>query len=98
MSSHWEWVEEVMAEHDKNKPFAPENGQPLRFAVGDKVVFTNDFGVEFTRTVIGIYERPSTACGQYAHGARYYLDSGASWFPHKESSLRMATEKVEEVQ
>ena len=37
MSSHHEWAEEVTARHDATKPFAPENGQPLRFKAGDPV-------------------------------------------------------------
>lgn len=36
MNSHHEWVKEVTAQHDAQKPFSPENGQPLRFRVGDR--------------------------------------------------------------
>ena len=42
MSSHWEWMEEVIRKHDAEHPFAPENGQPLKFKPGDKVIYTND--------------------------------------------------------
>ena len=90
MSSHWKWVEAEMAEHDRTQPFAPENGNPLKFAVGDHVIFTNDYGVEFALTVTGIYERPEKPCGQYAHGARYYLNKASHWFPVSEASLRVA--------
>jgi hypothetical protein len=90
MSSHWEWGERVMREHDEKRPYAPENGSRLKFRVGDRVIFTNEFGVESPRayTVTGIYERPDEPCGQYANGARYYLDWASHWFPVKESSLR----------
>lgn len=91
VSSHWEWVKRVQADHDAKKPFAPENGQPLKFKVGDKVTFTNDYGVEFHNlTVTGLYTKPDCECSLYANGARYYLDTDAHWFPHKESSLRHA--------
>lgn len=88
MSSHWEWAERVNAEHDRDKPFAPENGQPLRFAIGDHVIFTNDYGVEFEMQVTGFYERPAPPCGLYARGHRYLVNSSSPWFPVKESSLR----------
>ena len=42
MSSYWKYEEEVVAQHDAEKPFAPENGEPLKFAVGDVVAFTNE--------------------------------------------------------
>lgn len=29
MSSHWKWAEKVAAQHDQEKTFAPEKGQPL---------------------------------------------------------------------
>jgi hypothetical protein len=32
--------------------------------------------------------RADEPCGQYANGARYYLDWASHWFPVKESSLR----------
>jgi hypothetical protein len=90
MSSHWEWAEERMREHDAQKPYAPENGQALQFKPGDKVIYTNEFGVEFAQTVTGYYLRPEKPCGQYANGARYFLDTSAHWFPHTERSLRAA--------
>lgn len=90
MSSHWEWVDKVMAEHDSAKPFAPENGKPLKFAVGDEVIFKNNYGIEFALTVTGIFERPEKPCGLYANGARYYLNKASHWFPVTETSLRIA--------
>lgn len=89
MSSHWDWAARVIAEHDANKPFAPENGTPLRFAIGDRVIFTNHVGVEFAFTITGFYQ-PVEPCPQYAMGARYYIDSSSPWYPVKEASLRPA--------
>lgn len=88
MSSHWAWAERVTAEHDEKKPFAPENGQPLRFAIGDEVIFTNDNGVEFEMKITGFMTQPEEPCGLYATGSRYYVNSCSPWFPVKESSLR----------
>ncbi|AXL71821.1 hypothetical protein N0006_25535 [Pseudomonas aeruginosa] len=87
MSSHHDWVIEVSAQHDAHKPFAPENGQPLHFKIGDAVIYTNDFGAQFHRLVTGFY-RPSGPCGLYALGRRYFLDSSSPWMPVAESSLR----------
>lgn len=89
MSSHHEWVEEVMAEHDAHKPFAPENGQPLRFAIGDRVIYTNPAGIEFRRRITGFFHRPASPSGLYARGARYLVDSDCHWMPVAESSLRL---------
>ncbi|MDX7079543.1 hypothetical protein SJ279_19710 [Citrobacter freundii] len=87
MSSHHDWVIEVSAQHDAQKPFAPENGQPLRFKIGDAVIYTNDFGVQFHRRVTGFY-RPAGPCGLYALGRRYFINSTSPWMPVAESSLR----------
>ncbi len=89
MSSHHDWVEEITAEHDKDKPFAPENGQPLRFKVGDPVIYTNDAGFKFRRRITGFFERTDKACGLYARGARYMLDWSTPWFPVPESRLQL---------
>ncbi len=88
MSSHWEWVAEVVARHDLEKPFAPENGEALRFRVGDLVIYTNPAGVTFQRCVTGFY-RPESPCALYARGYRYFLDSDCYWMPVPESSLQL---------
>jgi hypothetical protein len=88
MSSHHEWAEEVTAQHDAEKPFAPENGQPLRFNVGDSVIYTTPSGIEFRYCITGFYRRPDVPCGLYARGARYLVDSNSPWMPVSESSLR----------
>ena len=87
MSSHHDYIIEITAQHDALKPFAPENGQALRFAIGDAVIYTNEFGVWFRRRITGFY-RPNGPCGSYARGARYLLNSTSPWVPVAESSLR----------
>jgi len=88
MSSHHDWIAEITAQHDAQKPFAPENGRPLRFVVGDPVIYTNPAGIEFRNRITGFY-RPASPCGQYAQGARYLIDSASPWFPVPESRLRL---------
>ena len=87
MSSHHDYIIEITAQHDALKPFAPENGQPLRFKIGDAVIYTNEFGAQFRRRVTGFYQ-PTGLSGLYARGARYLLDSSSPWMPVSESSLR----------
>lgn len=90
MSSHHEWAERVTAQHDAAKPFAPENGQPLRFKVGDSVIYTNDAGIDFPLRVTGFYQRPASPDGMYANGGRYLLNWECPWFPASEAKLRPA--------
>lgn len=87
MSSHWDWEKRTVAQHDLEKPFAPENGVPLKFKVGDPVVFTNTYGVSFRLRITGFY-KPSAPCSLYASGRRYLVDSSSPWFPVKESELQ----------
>ena len=86
MSSHHEWVDLVIAEHNSDKPFAPENGQALAFKPGDQVVFTNDYGVSFDLCVTGFYA-PQPIDALYASGRRYILNSDSPWMPVPEASL-----------
>ena len=87
MSSHHDWETEIIAQHARETPFAPENGQPLKFGVGDAVIYTNDYGVSFgPRRVTGLYQ-PDMPSSLYATGYRYYLDKDSHWMPVKESSL-----------
>lgn len=88
MSSHHEWVSRIIAQHDKDKPFAPENGRPLAFNPGDPVIYTNEAGLKFALTVSGHY-KPPYPCGLYARGYRYTLDSGSPWMPVPETSLQL---------
>jgi len=86
MSSHHDWAAKVIADHDAEKPFAPENGQPLAFKPGDPVIYTNDQGVSFAFNVSGYY-KPVHPCSLYAAGYRYMLDKGSHWMPVKEANL-----------
>jgi hypothetical protein len=96
MSSHHEWVDELIKHHDEQKPFAPENGQPLLFKVGDAVTYTNGFGVSFNRTVTGIYQ-PSQPCSLYATGCRYLLNNSSHWMPVEEASLKPPRTRAEQL-
>jgi len=87
MSSHHDYIIEITAQHDALKPFAPENDQPLRFKIGDAVIYSNEFGAQFRRRVTGFY-RPAGFSGLYARGARYLLNSSSPWMPVSESNLR----------
>ena len=89
MSSHWKWCDEVIASHNTEKPFAPENGETLKFHIGDDVVFTNPYGVEFDTRIIGLYQS-SPITVQYALGARYLIDTSSPWYPVPETALRHA--------
>ena len=90
MSSHWAWSDRAIMEHDEKKPFAPENGKPLKFKKGDEVVFRNDNGILFDFTVTGHY-RPDTIDCMYATGYRYLLDWDCPWMPVREESLTLRT-------
>jgi hypothetical protein len=86
MSSHYAWQERVVAEHDATRPFAPENGTPLKFKAGDPVIFTNYYGISFRLRVTGFYQ-PEAPCSLYATGRRYLLNSSSPWYPVRESEL-----------
>lgn len=61
---------------------------PCDFKVGDAVIFTNDYGVEFDLRVVGFASEPHTDCDD----PRFvYLDSSCWWFSVKASSLRKRT-------
>lgn len=94
MSSIWDYEVRIVAQHDTEKPFAPENGEPLKFGVGDIVAFTNEYGVMFRGLrVTGLY-KPEAPCSLYATGRRYLLDWSSPWFPAKESSLQFDSDVV----
>lgn len=96
MSSHWEWAKKVVAQHDLEKPFAPENGAPLKFKIGDPVIFTNTYGVSFRQRITGFYQ-PTEPCSLYATGSRYLVDSSSPWFPVKESALQLDEDDRDEL-
>jgi hypothetical protein len=54
---------------------------PCAFKPGDAVVFTNDYGAQFNKTVRGFVNPP--------HGQRFvYLDLDCWWFPVSPAELR----------
>jgi len=85
--SHHQWRQRVIAQHQSEMPFGPENGEPLKFEVCDDVIYTNDFGVQFNRKITGLY-KPDPINSLYASGYRYFLDGDAYWIPAKEYSLQ----------
>ena len=87
---HHAAMKELIALHDATTPFAPENGESLKFNVGDKVTFINDYGCIFEgRIITKIMERTDDE-SLYCSGRRYYIDSDCPWMPVKESNLRLA--------
>jgi hypothetical protein len=58
-----------------------------KFSIGDKVIFTNDFGVCWgVKTIIGHAER--TGMPTY-----HYEDSDTPWFSVHEENLTLATDE-----
>ena len=93
MSSRHDWILEVIKEHDKKKPFAPENGKELAFNVGDEVIYLGCDGdeaadMERTFLVTGLY-LPNPMTALYASGYRYMLKWSSHWMPVKESSIQL---------
>ncbi len=84
MSSHFEWIDEQIAKFDAEKPFAPENGEPLKFNVGDSVTFTNSYGATFNTEIVKIFEREPGSY-EYAKGCRYFIPGNPR--PVEESTL-----------
>jgi hypothetical protein len=82
--SHWDWEAEVIKKHDREKQFAPENGNPLKLKIGDRV----KLAVNPTKIFIvtGLY-KPEKMDSMYARGYRYLLNWDCYWFPVKESAL-----------
>lgn len=84
---HHEAVRRAIEKHDEIKPFAPENGQPLKFKSGDKVTYINDYGCIFAgKTITKIMERVDDE-SLYCSGHRYYIDTDCPWMPVKEANL-----------
>jgi hypothetical protein len=83
MSSHHDYIIEITAQHDALKPFAPENGQPLRFKIGDAVIYTNEFGAQFRRRVTGFYQPTGPGCTRAVRAAEldFAVDAGCGIQP-----------------
>ena len=62
----------------------------IDFKVGDKVVFTNDFGVSFTDlTIIAIGKHNDI----WKYGHCIYLDKESYWFPVKPENISIQYER-----
>lgn len=64
---------------------------PCQFKIGDHVIFTNDYGVEFEEYVIGFTPEPDPALRNgFIHLATNpESESGSAWwYPHHEQCLR----------
>ena len=57
----------------------------LKFKIGDKVTFTNSYGVVFPGHKITGYCETNHVLYQY--GARYYIDTDSYWYPVAEDTL-----------
>jgi hypothetical protein len=75
----------ITAQHDALKPFAPENGQPLRFKIGDAVIYTNETAHSSGAASPVL---PAHRAGLYARGARYSAGLVIAVDAGLESSLR----------
>lgn len=82
-----DWCKEVIAEAKEKKPFAPENGQPLKFKIGDRVTYTNGNGAKFRGyTITGFYTDDDS---HYALGMRYMIDWDHPWMGVREINLKL---------
>ena len=84
-------MEELIEEAERTRPYAPENGKPLRFKVGDAVQYYSDGGTLVLPMVYRISALMTKAenPGWYAMGYRYWLDSAKpTWMPVAELNLR----------
>ena len=62
----------------------------IDFKVGDKVVFTNDYGVSFIdQTIIAIGKHNDL----WKYGHCIYLDNDSYWYPVKPESLSIQYER-----
>jgi len=59
------------------------------FAIGDRVIFTNDYGLKFDMDIIGFSESTSFY-GRFIHLVRHKQNESGSawWFPHLPSELK----------
>jgi len=62
---------------------------PCDFAVGDEVIYTNDYGAQFVSTVVGFTREPHVPpdCDTYVEPQFVYLAKSAWWWPVEASSL-----------
>ena len=76
-------------ERAKKYKLDSEPPQPTQFRLGDKVIFTNDYGVQFEEEVIG-YSKTDPMYTKYGHFIHLLPTNGteeAFWYPHRENQL-----------
>jgi len=61
------------------------------FKMGQKVIFTNEYGLEFEMDVVG-YSKDTEFYGRFIHTVTHGTDGNGSawWFPHRPEELRKA--------
>ena len=69
----------------------------LKFKLGDRVEYTNDYGVKFKELqIIGFFE-PNLNCrvdaGLWKSGKRYHISTDCHWSPVTEKSLKLERSK-----
>ena len=59
------------------------------FKIGDRVIFTNEYGLKFDDEVIG-FSKDAEFYGKFIHLMRYggTPEGGAWWFPHSPMELK----------
>lgn len=61
--------------------------EPCGLRVGDRVTYTNDYGVSFTQTVVGFAKTPHLYGNEDSSDRFVYLDTGCWWVPKELSSI-----------
>lgn len=69
--------------------------EPCPFTVGDRVIYTNEYGVKFDEDVVG-FSKDSSFQGGFIHIVRHGTDGdgNAWWYPHHPSVLVMHPDAV----
>ena len=83
-------TDKAVKEAIKNGHFLqePANGEDLKYKIGDRVKFTNPYGVTFhNHTILGYVPSDHAL---YKYGKRYFIDTDCFWFPKTEESLTPA--------
>jgi len=68
----------------KPKDLITESPIPCDLKVGDLVIFTNDYGVQFKLTVVGFCVPSECLPERFI-----YLNDDSWWFPHKRDQLAL---------
>lgn len=64
----------------------PANGEKLELAIGDSIIFTNDYGVEFDDLIVTGYCPENHSL--YKYGNRYFLSKDSYWYPVHPTNCR----------